>query len=581
MRVLLLHPEDSPRSGPWSRERWDLVVDLGASTPFSRQRWEKECGCPFLCADSFREGVADARRVREIFAVGRGRLIDDVGLDHWELISVAFVLQALVVLQLLRLRDQIPQGAEVWCTRTDWPVNLFALLLERPARTFDRGRPKAIAVAAHYVEVLRRFPASQIREILLDKYDSGYKWRSRFAATLVRSHQPVVLVPSAYKNVSRMAAAYADLLPQQRFLMIATRESARQFVEPGNVQVRDLAAYARQSVSLSETRALQEHWSVLRKNLESSHVLRWMFAAGVFDPVPAWLDDNIRSRNAWSEVLDREPVCGVLCGDDSNRFTRMPVLLAAKRNIPTANFHHGALDGRYLYKELPSDLYLAKSEMERDYLLRVCGLSADRVVIAPPAAEHARPSKRSLSEARYAVLFSEPYEASGLRCEEVYRELLPSLWRVARENGRELVIKLHPFESRSERTRILKSVLPAEDARRVRVIEGSLSGELMEQAWFGITVESTTVIDCLQNGVGCFLCRWMSLSPYEYAQQYLRFGVGEMLESAEQIADIPGRLTESYRQASVHSQAAASDPETLRQWLARRFREPAVVRSAS
>src|SRR3974390_1342513 len=37
MRVLLLHPDDSPRQGPWSRQRWDLIVDLGKSSTFSQE----------------------------------------------------------------------------------------------------------------------------------------------------------------------------------------------------------------------------------------------------------------------------------------------------------------------------------------------------------------------------------------------------------------------------------------------------------------------------------------------------------------------------------------------------------------
>ena len=86
-----------------------------------------------------------------------------------------------------------------------------------------------------------------------------------------------------------------------------------------------------------------------------------------------------------------------MCGDDSNIYTRLPVLLARQQGIPTLDFHHGALDGRFLMKELPSDLYLAKGEMERDYLVRLCRLPAERVIVAGPplprsipAHEHAR-----------------------------------------------------------------------------------------------------------------------------------------------------------------------------------------------
>jgi hypothetical protein len=103
----------------------------------------------------------------------------------------------------------------------------------------------------------------------------------------------------------------------------------------------------------------------------------------------------------------------------------------------------------------------------------------------------------------------------------------------------------------------------------------------MAQAWFGITVESTTVIDCLQNGVCCFICGWLTLSPYEYQQQYARFEVGQLLENVEQVSEIPRRVEELQNQLvppAVLSKAA--DPAMLRQWLTSGSVERSDVRSA-
>ncbi len=44
MRVLFVHPEDSPAEGPWSQERWDLIVDLGKSSLFSAEAWRGSSG---------------------------------------------------------------------------------------------------------------------------------------------------------------------------------------------------------------------------------------------------------------------------------------------------------------------------------------------------------------------------------------------------------------------------------------------------------------------------------------------------------------------------------------------------------
>jgi len=103
MRVLLVHPEDSPRRGPWARKSWDLIVDMGKSSSFSEQAWSEQYGCPVLRAESFRQGIADAKRVRQIFSIGKGRLLDEEGLDWWDLTSLQVVPEALSLLALDRV----------------------------------------------------------------------------------------------------------------------------------------------------------------------------------------------------------------------------------------------------------------------------------------------------------------------------------------------------------------------------------------------------------------------------------------------------------------------------------------------
>jgi hypothetical protein len=90
----------------------------------------------------------------------------------------------------------------------------------------------------------------------------------------------------------------------------------------------------------------------------------------------------------------------------------------------------------------------------------------------------------------------------------------------------------------------------------------------------------------LQNGVCCFLCGWLKLSPYEYTQQYARFGVGQFLEGAEQIGKIPERLEEWQKQSlpsalskSVFSKQA--DPAMLQRWLIMGSPEYTSARSVS
>ena len=584
MRVLLIHPEDSPRTGPWSSERWDLLVDLGKSSPYSEAAWAQQYGCRVLRSDSFRHGVADARLVRQIFSAGRGQLLDELGIDWWDLTSLLIVPEALTVLALRRVAAEIDKSCEIWATRLAWPVSALAILHGGAPRSFETtGMGRAFAGATRYAGLLRRFSAAQIREIFLDKYDSSYLWRSRFSSQPKRCATSVSLVPSAYGNVSRMASAYASLLPRESFLMVATRQSAKRLAPPPNFQVRDLAGYARGSFPASEVEDIQQRWTKLRSQLESNPELQVLSRAKILDRFPQWLHDGLGARNAWSEVLDHEPVSGVLCGDDSNLFTRLPVLLAARRKLPTADFHHGAFDGRYLFKDLPCAVYFAKNEMEQDYLIRVCGLDRDRVVIAAPPSEHASlADDRDSVRQRSIVFFSEPYEGPGMRAEEVYREVLPPLCHLARTNGVALTVKLHPFESLSERSILVRKIVGTEDASLISCVAGPLTSELMARTWFGVTVESTTVLDCAKSGIHCFLCGWLSLSSYEYTKQYIRFGIGQFLENAKQIGEIPERLNELKNQplpAAAFQKTV--DPEMLQSWLTCGSGAASEVRPAS
>jgi hypothetical protein len=249
------------------------------------------------------------------------------------------------------------------------------------------------------------------------------------------------------------------------------------------------------------------------------------------------------------------------------------VLLAAKRKLPTVDFHHGALDGRYLLKSLPCDAYLVKSEMERDYLVRVCGLPPEKLVDAAPPRDPSPLKKHRRMRGISAIFFSEPYGNDGLRAEDVYAEVLPPLCRVSHETGHDVVVKLHPFESASERKRLIRSLLSPQDFKLVTVIEGPTSPELFSRAWIGITIESTTVLECLSAGVPCFLCGWLSLSSYAYGAQYDRFGIGDVLLRAEEIGEIPRRLT-FFRESSNVPKGfgRAASAEQLRQLLTLRPR---------
>jgi hypothetical protein len=480
-------------------------------------------------------------------------VLDREGLDWWELTSLLIHAELETVLALQRLAPTFSSSGEIFTTRRGWTIAALEILLNRKITTVPgAGRIKLAGRVGRYRALWRRFSLQQLTEIFLDKHDTDLRWRAKLNVRRRRSGEPFVLVPSAYTNVSRMAAAYARLAPEVLFLLVYTRGSGRQLVRPDNMSLTSLAAYAGGPRSSSEHATVQREWQVLKADLEHVPEIKLLARLGTLGPFTKWLSDGLAIRDAWIEVFRREPVQAVLCGDDSNWYTRLPVLLARKRGLPTIDFHHGALDGRFLLKDLASDIYLAKSEMELDYLTRVCAISKERIVIGgpsrldPPVAGH-----NERERGGSIVFFSEPYEAAGGRPEDLYGELLPPLAALAANYGKSLVVKLHPFESASDRKALVQQVLPADLQKAVRVRSGPLEERLLNETWFGVTVESTTVIECAQRGIPCFIAGWLATSLFGYVQQYAAFGLGQILQSADQLADLPGLLArQSEAQAS-------------------------------
>ena len=149
----------------------------------------------------------------------------------------------------------------------------------------------------------------------------------------------------------------------------------------------------------------------------------------MLDSIPGLLRWGIAVRDAWSQVFKSENIVGCLCADDSNPYTRLPLILARNRGIPTVACHHGAMDSKMAVKVPHADTYIAKGEMERDYLLRSCGVAAEKVMLGGQGLPTGPgPVKAATQTGRtWLVFFTEPYQAAGWRSEEVYRDLLAEI----------------------------------------------------------------------------------------------------------------------------------------------------------
>src|SRR5205085_4764708 len=120
----------------------------------------------------------------------------------------------------------------------------------------------------HYASRLRELPNAQILQTLGDKFDAGYRVRRHWHRRSGVRQQPVVLLPTAYVNVSRMLIEYAQVVPGAKFLLLATRRSGRVRQVPDNVDQEWLAAYADNAGNGDEHRDISARWAKLKCDLE-------------------------------------------------------------------------------------------------------------------------------------------------------------------------------------------------------------------------------------------------------------------------------------------------------------------------
>jgi hypothetical protein len=544
MKILLLHSEDDPTTGKGAALRWDRIIDLGVAGATTYNRWAERWYCAVSGLRNLRSGLADLRQVRDLISLGYGRLVDDHGLDWWEIMSILLTehLEALILMRRLALT--IGANDEVFASRPGFHVSLLQRLLRRSITTIGSPSKVGRRSAKHYIREFKKLSAYQIIDIFFDKYDSGFKIRGSVAPKRRPSVKPIILLPTAYINVSRTGLAYANTFPREHFLLVATRRSGHVHELPPNVSFAWLSGYTRGLDSTGEHDQLVGRWRKLVSELTGKAEFETLDSLGYLDDLSRRLPHALRVRDAWRNVLDTEPVEAVLCADDSNPYTRIPMLLARGRGLPNIACHHGALDGRYLFKREYGDTIWVKGKMEEDYLVRRCGVPRERVEIAAPA----RPASwKSRAGGRnplpaHILFISEAYESGQGRPEEFYRDILPPLAQLALSSRRKLIVKLHPGESSSQRAEIVASILSAEQRKITEVVAGPLAEDLLASAWFGITILSTVAMECAVRGIPCFLCKWLEAWPHEYVDQFIRFRVGTVLNSPAEIKDIPQLL---------------------------------------
>jgi hypothetical protein len=495
-------------------------------------------------------------------------MVDRYGIDWWDILSLEMATELREMMLVSRLAKELSRDCELYLSRPCRVGTALHLLVGGSLTTVGGLVEQVTRRVRRNWRVLSRLDATQLAQVLEDKVDSEHRLRRGFA----RGHRPLepaILLPSAYINGSRMAVRYAESLPNEQFLLVYTRRSGKISALPSNVQRVSLSPYFVKPDE-KELSLLHELWNGVKTRLqETAAEFRFGDAAGVFESVPGLLRWGVALRDAWLRLLEAAPITGCLCTDDSNPPTRIPLLLARTLGLPTVAVHHGALDYAMTFKVPAADFHLAKTAMEEDFLRRVCAVPGDRVVLCGPG----RPGVANLpakdrQQSPWMVFFTEPYENYGWRTEEVYRDLLPRLLAVAQDCGSKLVFKLHPFESVRGHRKLLRSLLKSK-ARGIEIISGPLMDEQWPKVRFALTVQSSTALECSARGVPIFLCAWLRDTYSGYVQEFEHFAVGAVLQSPEQIADIPRLLREHAWEPASGAKNRPIEPALLASLFAR------------
>jgi len=538
MKVLLLHPEDVFQRS-WANERYDSIVDLGRAPAAFYHNWSQELACPVFSIFDLAVEIEDFRQWHDLMAVGRGQVVDRFGIDWWDVIGLLLQPELQDMRLVQRLSRKIGTCAGLMVTRPSPLANALGLELQCPVAVLYGGIQRRLARSlVRYRRAAANLGFRQLRQVLYDKYDAHYVWRRRFAPAVEKSCEPVILLPSAYTNVTRTAFRYAQLLPQHKFLLVLARETANVVPVPENVRTESLASFAAVRSDAAELRQLDKSWVGLRSLLGSHEEFALAARAGSLDCGGRWLRWAVAVRDAWNAVFENRAIAACLSADDTNPYTRIPLLLARKRGIPAIACHHGALDGVMAFKRPAFSTYLVKGEMEEDYLTRVGQLDRRLLRIGAPFNGAVAPSVWS-DRAPFLVFFTEPYETDLWRVEPIYREFMPRLCAAARRAGKRVLVKLHPFESKRQRQQMVNKILQEADRRLVSMTDAPLTRQILEETWCAVTVDSTTAVECAAGGIPVFLCGWLRHSYFGYAPQYARFGVGQMLQGPEDLLRIP------------------------------------------
>lgn len=272
MRVLFLHTEDDFH-GAWTSQHWDSVVDLGRAPKYFYDAQSAALGCPVFSIFDLAVEVEDVQIWRELLEPGMGRVVDSFGIDWWDIISHMLQPELQDVRLALRLAEKLSGCRTLVTSRPSVTAEVVRLQLGIPLQVLHRGmRRRLVSGILRRGAAVANLSSVQLRQVLYDKYDPLYHWRRKLAGPPTPASksqsEPVVLLPTAYSNVTKTALSYAQLLPEQKFLLVLARESGAVAAVPANVQTARLASFATKEYDRNELKKLEACWEQMEQSLQ-------------------------------------------------------------------------------------------------------------------------------------------------------------------------------------------------------------------------------------------------------------------------------------------------------------------------
>ena len=155
-----------------------------------------------LVSTSLAEGVEDIHHLRELLQLGMGHVVDGWGIDWWDVLFLMIESELRQFMLMSRLAGELRVRLRT-LRQPRHAAGFRAAGIERsPASHLARNFRPVIHWARHYRDVLSQLDSAQITQAFQDRFDREHRVRRRFAKVRRASRHPVVLLPSAYVNVS-------------------------------------------------------------------------------------------------------------------------------------------------------------------------------------------------------------------------------------------------------------------------------------------------------------------------------------------------------------------------------------------